>query len=199
MSYPQGRRGDRNASRVPCRYRLPLCLHHDLERELGSRRCPVLRTPKRVAAVFQDLGRLDREAMVVGALDCKCRLLHWGLLAVGCADKLALRLGEAFQGAIRCKASGIVLVHNHPSGSLKPSREDLVLTREIAEAGRLLGYPLLDHLIVTRRGYKSLMRPAAVPTGGFRRALSAAGGAGVRRAAEERAGRLGRRRAASRP
>jgi len=73
--------------------------------------------------------------MVVAALDCKCRLLHWSLLAVGRPDRLAMRVGEGFHGAIACKANGIVLVHNHPSVSLRPSRENLALTRAVGTPG----------------------------------------------------------------
>ena len=70
---------------------------------------------------------------------------------------LVMRIGDAFTGAIRTGATGIFLVHNHPSGKLEPSDEDVRLTREVAEAGLLLGYTLLDHVIVARTGYRSLL------------------------------------------
>jgi DNA repair protein RadC len=143
---------------VPHRSRFAITLNHDLKTSLGPERCPVLLSPEQVAGAFADLALLDREVLLVATLDCKCRLLHWGLLAVGSSDLLVVRLGEAFQGAIRHAGSGIVLVHNHPSGSLTPSRHDMSLTRRAAEAGRLLGYPLLDHVIVSRKGFRSLCR-----------------------------------------
>jgi hypothetical protein len=68
-----------------------------------------------------------------------------------------MRIGDAFHGAITSQGSAIVLAHNHPSGSLTPSRADLTLTRNVAEAGLLLGYPLLDHVVVSRKGHRSLM------------------------------------------
>jgi DNA repair protein RadC len=63
---------------------------------------------------------------------------------------------ETFACALEDRAVSILAAHNHPSGSLDPSAEDLVATRRLAEAGRLLGIPLLDHLIVTTDGYTSL-------------------------------------------
>lgn len=60
-----------------------------------------------------------------------------------------------FKSAIEKLASGIVLCHNHPSGSLFPSEEDKVLTRKLVESGKLLGIPILDHVIYTDSGYYS--------------------------------------------
>lgn len=60
-----------------------------------------------------------------------------------------------FHMALQHQASAIIMVHNHPSGNLKPSREDLVLTKKIADAGRLLDINVLDHLIITDGGYFS--------------------------------------------
>jgi DNA repair protein RadC len=60
-----------------------------------------------------------------------------------------------FHMALQHQASAIIMVHNHPSGNLKPSREDLVLTKKIADAGRLLDINVLDHLIITDNGYFS--------------------------------------------
>jgi DNA repair protein RadC len=57
--------------------------------------------------------------------------------------------------ALQHQASAIIMVHNHPSGNLKPSREDLVLTKKIADAGRMLDINVLDHLIITDSGYFS--------------------------------------------
>jgi DNA repair protein RadC len=60
-----------------------------------------------------------------------------------------------FAAALKCLASGIVLCHNHPSGQLRPSEEDIRLTRKLVEGGRLLDIVVQDHLILTRSGYYS--------------------------------------------
>lgn len=184
------RRSDcQRASDMPRGHKTLLRLAQDTEVKLSLARNTLLHSPERVAVTFQALACLDREVLVVVALDCRCRLVHWNLLAVGCSDRMAVRIGEAFCGAIRCRARSILLVHNHPSDSLKPSREDLALTRQVAQAGNILGYPLLDHVIVSRQGYRSLMRPDTHErfgtTVGLRPSVSAA--------ANESRGRLSRR------
>lgn len=60
-----------------------------------------------------------------------------------------------FKKALDHLASGIILAHNHPSGTLRPSREDDIMTKKLVEAGRLLEIPILDHLIITDNGYFS--------------------------------------------
>ncbi|HVP96400.1 JAB domain-containing protein [Methanoregula sp.] len=61
-----------------------------------------------------------------------------------------------FAGAITDRAASVICVHNHPSGSLEASPQDIAITRQLQEAGTLLGIQLLDHIIVTRSGFSSL-------------------------------------------
>ena len=135
-----------------------LLLGQDLRQELGVERCPVIRSARDVARAFGDLARLQRELMIAGAVDSQCRMLCWNVIAVGSGNLLYLRAGDAFHGAITCGAHGIFLVHNHPSGSLMVSEDDLALTRNLAQAGALLGYPLFDHVIVCAKGYTSVVQ-----------------------------------------
>jgi DNA repair protein RadC len=60
-----------------------------------------------------------------------------------------------FMAALRANASAIILSHNHPSGNLQPSQQDLTLTRKITEGGKILDIRVLDHLIITTEGYYS--------------------------------------------
>jgi len=68
----------------------------------------------------------------------------------------------AFKIALDAKASAIIAVHNHPSGNLKPSEADIMLTKKLKDAGRILDLPLLDHLIVSERGYYSFADEGAI-------------------------------------
>ncbi len=68
----------------------------------------------------------------------------------------------AFKTALDARASAIIAVHNHPSGNLKPSDADMDLTRKMKEAGKILDLPLLDHLIVSERGYYSFADEGAI-------------------------------------
>ena len=70
-------------------------------------------------------------------------------------DQAPVYVREVIRRALDHHASAIILVHNHPSGDPKPSRDDIQMTKQIAEAARLLGIALHDHIIVGRAGYAS--------------------------------------------
>jgi len=74
------------------------------------------------------------------------------MLASGGAHGCALTTRDVFRPLIRVGATGVVIVHNHPSGDPKPSREDIEMTQVIIDAGSVLGVPLLDHIIIGARG-----------------------------------------------
>jgi hypothetical protein len=135
-------------------------LSQDLKAELGQGNCPVVRSAADVACLFAYIAPLEREVMIAGSVDGQCRLMHWQVLAVGRHNRLVMRIGDAYQGAIRCCAGGVFIVHNHPSGGLTPSNEDIALTKSMAEAAFLLGYDFLDHVIVSRNGFRSLLDPS---------------------------------------
>jgi hypothetical protein len=135
-------------------------LGEDLKGKYSIEQCPVIRSSACVARAFEDLALLDREVVIVGAVDSQWRLVYWNMLAVGTSDRVNIRIGEAFLGVIQSRGSGIFLVHNHPSGLLTPSNPDVRLTHDVAEAGLLLGYPLVDHVIISRKGFRSIMTPS---------------------------------------
>ena len=77
-------------------------------------------------------------------------------LSQGTANSAYVSVKSIFIEAFRHEAVHLILLHNHPSGCPDPSREDLVLTRKIREAGELLGIPLTDHIIIGDRCFTSL-------------------------------------------
>ncbi len=125
----------------------------------AARRRP--RTPLRSAeAVFRHLeprlrGR-ERECFVVLLLDGKHRLQAEEAVSEGTLTSSLVHPREVFRPAIRGGAAAVVVAHNHPSGDPEPSAEDLEVTRRLAETGRLLGIPLLDHVIVGEGAWVSL-------------------------------------------
>ena len=139
------------------KYKCDIRLAMDLKESLGISRCPLITRAADLAHVFKGLAHFEREVLVSGALDCKCRLIRWSLLGVGSMHSVNIRIGDLFQEAIRSGAMGVVLVHNHPSGSLDASAEDHALTKQVKQAGWLLGYPLFDHVIIAGSGFRSLM------------------------------------------
>ena len=109
---------------------------------------PNLSTPQNVVAFVPELKGLAQEVMAVISLNTKYRPIEKRIVSVGIVDSSLAHPREIFRGAIQDNASAIILVHNHPSGSASPSAEDIRITRQMVEAGRILGIEVLDHVIV---------------------------------------------------
>jgi DNA repair protein RadC len=107
------------------------------------------------------LGRLrteDREMLAVILLDVRLSFLGLEYVAIGAVAHVSVEPREVFAPAVSARASSLVLAHNHPSGDPEPSQQDVVFTRSMVGAGRVLGIDVLDHLIVTPRSYYSFRR-----------------------------------------
>ena len=103
-----------------------------------------------------DMAALEREELRVLLLNTKNLVLRVVTAYQGNVSSSLVRVGELFREAVRTNATGIVLVHNHPSGDPTPSPDDLHLTAEALAAGRLLDIDLLDHVVISSGGYVSL-------------------------------------------
>ena len=105
--------------------------------------------PQDVAGMLMvEMGGLEQEELRVVVLDTKNHVIEVGMVYRGTINSSAVRVAEVFKAAIRRNAAAIILAHNHPSGDPSPSSEDVAVTREIVEAGKLLGIELLDHLVI---------------------------------------------------
>ena len=104
---------------------------------------------------------LDREALGILALDTQNAPIAWQLASLGSLNVTRTHPREIFKLLILVGAAGFVCVHNHPSGSLEPSDEDVAFTRAVHRAGETVGIELYDHLIVTRKGFTSLRERGA--------------------------------------
>jgi DNA repair protein RadC len=132
--------------------------------ELGrrvARRAPddpwLIRTPTDVAEPLVDqMGALEREELRVLLLDTKNVVTAERTVYRGNLAGSSVRVGEVYRDAVRSCAAAIIVAHNHPSGDTTPSGEDLRITAELAEAGRLLDIELLDHLVIGRGRWASL-------------------------------------------
>lgn len=109
-----------------------------------------------VRLLLPEMGVLDHEEMRLLLLDAKNRLVVTLTLYSGTVSALQVRVAEVFREAVRRNASALLLAHNHPSGLPDPSPEDVAVTREVVQAGRLLDVEVLDHLIVGASTYVSL-------------------------------------------
>ena len=89
-------------------------------------------------------------------LDGRHRVIRHALISQGTLTASLVHPREVFRPALREPAAAIVLVHNHPSGDPTPSREDVEITQRLVDAGRILGVPVIDHVVVAERGFASL-------------------------------------------
>ncbi|MGP1284124.1 MAG: RadC family protein [Parasphingopyxis sp.] len=103
-----------------------------------------------------DMAHEPIERVRVLHLDGKNVLIRDEIVTEGSIDQAAIYVREIIRRAIDLHASGLILVHNHPSGDPAPSRADIQLTREVAEAARPLGIAVHDHLIIGSKGQTSL-------------------------------------------
>lgn len=102
------------------------------------------------------LGDLDREAFIVISLDTKNQPVSINICHVGSLNASIVHPREVMKSAILSNAASIMLGHNHPSGNSSPSKEDVEVTKRLAEAGKIVGIELLDHIIVGDDEYVSL-------------------------------------------
>jgi DNA repair protein RadC len=123
----------------------------------------VVRTPADVAArLLPAMGNLEREQLRVVLLNTKNVVTSMRTVYVGNLAGSNVRVGEVFSDAVRRHAAAVVVAHNHPSGDTSPSTEDLRITGELAQAGRLLDIELLDHLVIGHGTWTSLRALGAV-------------------------------------
>ncbi|HET7082911.1 MAG TPA: DNA repair protein RadC [Candidatus Limnocylindria bacterium] len=102
------------------------------------------------------MGHLEQEELRCVLLNTKNTVTGMVTVYTGNLAGSSVRIGEVFREAVRRQSAAVVVVHNHPSGDPSPSAEDLRITREMAEAGRLLDIELLDHLVIGHGRWVSL-------------------------------------------
>ena len=132
--------------------------------ELGRRAAAEAQDPgtpvRGPADVFRRMGPrlrdLPQEEFHTLLLNSRHRVVREVLVTRGILDASLIHPREVFRPAVAEGASGVILVHNHPSGDPTPSPEDRAVTRQLGAAGRALGIPVLDHVVVGRGRYVSL-------------------------------------------
>jgi DNA repair protein RadC len=132
------------------RYRLNLATW-TVFRELGQPSPRALSSPDAVALLAQDLVRIaddDKERFWAILLNAQNQYLMHTLVSVGTLSASLVHPREVLGPALREGAASLILIHNHPSGDPTPSREDLRLTRQLADGARLLDLQLHDHVII---------------------------------------------------
>jgi len=130
---------------------------------LGQGLRPTVRSPQDVCNfVMEEMCYLDREHFRVVILNTKNQVLAVETVSVGSLNSSLVHPREVFKPAVLKSAAAVILLHNHPSGDPTPSGEDLEITRRLAEAGKLIGIEVLDHIIIGDHVFTSLKEKAVI-------------------------------------
>ncbi len=126
--------------------------------------CPRLDTPAAAAALcMEEMRRLPKEVFRVLMLNVKSELIMKEDISVGGINASFSHPREVFGGALKRGAYAVILMHNHPSGDPTPSPADISSTRQLCEAGRILGIEVLDHILIGDGRYVSFREKRLLP------------------------------------
>lgn len=124
--------------------------------EVSDNELPIVDSAEAALNFSQNLVLARKEMLQVLYLNARNQLIHTEIISIGSLDAITAYPRDIFEPAIRYMARFLILMHNHPSGETSPSQEDLNFTTNIVEASKLLGMEILDHLVVSKKGYSSI-------------------------------------------
>ncbi len=119
----------------------------------------MVRTAKDAFEYLSDMQNLDKEHLRGLYLNSHYRVIHDEVISIGTVDSNLIHPREVFKPAFEYGAVAIILAHNHPSGIIKPSEADREVTRQIIEAGKIMGITVLDHVIIGKGKFASIELP----------------------------------------
>lgn len=127
--------------------------------EFARRRLPkdnlCIQSADDVLPIISHIADKKQEHLLCISLNGANEVIGNRLITVGLLTTTQVHPREVFADAVAERAAFVILAHNHPSGVLEPTADDLTSTRQLIEAGRILGIPVLDHIIISKRGYVS--------------------------------------------
>jgi len=121
--------------------------------EVEDNNLPTISSAKDAVAQLQELRTAKKEHFVVLYLNARNQLVHKETISIGTLNASLVHPREVFKPAIEHLAASIIIAHNHPSGEVEASEADVMLTGRLADAGKLLGIELADHIIITEKDY----------------------------------------------
>jgi DNA repair protein RadC len=135
--------------------------------ELGRRRYEPsgtvrIQKPEDVLPLVGTYRDKPQEHFICISLSGAGEVISTRVVTIGILNHSLVHPREVFAGAITDRAASVICVHNHPSGSLEASVQDIAITRQLQEAGTLLGIQLLDHIIITKTGFSSMKEKGLV-------------------------------------
>ena len=127
--------------------------------EFARRRLPkdnlCIQSADEVLPLISHIADKKQEHLLCISLNGANEVIGNRLITVGLLTTTQVHPREVFADAVAERAAFIILAHNHPSGALEPTPDDLAATRQLIEAGRILGIPVLDHIVISRKGFIS--------------------------------------------
>ncbi len=115
----------------------------------------ILGSEKLGRKMIQEIGQQKQEHLVALYLNTQNQVIHQKTVFIGSVNRSIAEPREILHYAVKCMATSIIIVHNHPSGSVQPSKNDLLFTENLKNSCETLGLVLLDHLIVGQKDYYS--------------------------------------------
>ncbi len=116
----------------------------------------VIRSAKDAYMYLQDMRNLPKEHLRGLYLNSHNKIIRDEVISIGTVNSSIIHPRDIFRPAIECNAVALVLAHNHPSGEASPSHEDMAVTNQIIEAGKIVGITLLDHIIIAKDAFISI-------------------------------------------
>lgn len=117
----------------------------------------IIRTAHDVYEYTKGMRDLPKEHLRGIYLNSHYKVIHDEIISIGTIDANIIHPREVFRPALEYTAAAVILVHNHPSGNLEPSTDDITITHQLISASKLLGIDLIDHVIVSEQGFKSII------------------------------------------
>jgi DNA repair protein RadC len=129
----------------------------ELDQDLANKRSIIIRSPVDVFENYQSLFKDQvRERFIVFWLNSANKVVGFEIISEGILNSSLTHPREVFRGAIVATAASVLLAHNHPSENIEPSQEDISITKQLVEAGKIIGIPVHDHIIFAGNAYTSL-------------------------------------------
>lgn len=116
----------------------------------------VIRSAKDAYSYLQDMRNLPKEHLRGLYLNSHNKIIRDEVISIGTINSSIIHPREVFRPAIECNAAAVVLAHNHPSGESSPSAEDIDITNQLIDAGKILGITVLDHIIIAKDSFTSV-------------------------------------------
>ncbi len=116
----------------------------------------IIRTAKDVYEYLKDLRTLSKEHLRGLYVNTHHRLIHDEVISIGTINSNLIHPREVFKPAIEYGAAAVILAHNHPSGVVTASAADIEITKRVIEAGKIIGIPLVDHIIIGKNKFTSI-------------------------------------------